>query len=430
MAKQKENSADKLVNIQAAQLASQVANMAAQLEFQKERFRLLELPEMQASTQLQRDELAWKKAQGEYEKAFQEASITGTYNGQPTMEYLTNVAKMTGVLNGAQTLEGKLSDAQIAQINATIMNTQRGMDLEYEKQGFNVRQYDETHAMELQKQQASLTGYVNGLPTFEREQWQANQATSYLNLINSLRGPENAFAQLKVLRNTPDALMQMAQSWAGQFVTPTGISAPGAPPPATVMGQLNGGMSPYALPAYTPYNPMQPAQPNMSARPPAPTTEEQHIGVDTTLDKGMPQGFTPAAYNPIPATPGYSMDPAGAPAPVHAYNYAPSATGGTQVYPPGVAAPSNQLQVSTYQPVTQQTQQQMLAESTAAGQGVLPAPGQINAREYNKATGYEQALGWAQYEDQGWDKSAAQEVFKRSLPKYGVNANVQGTVRV
>ena len=55
--------ADKLINLQAQQLAAQVANWASQLEFQKERLRLLELPEMQGKLQVDVDRLAFDKAQ-------------------------------------------------------------------------------------------------------------------------------------------------------------------------------------------------------------------------------------------------------------------------------------------------------------------------------------------------------------------------------
>ena len=47
----KDKTQDQLVNLQAAQLAAQTANWAAQLEFQKERMRLLELPQFQFQSQ-------------------------------------------------------------------------------------------------------------------------------------------------------------------------------------------------------------------------------------------------------------------------------------------------------------------------------------------------------------------------------------------
>jgi hypothetical protein len=103
MAKSKDNPQDKLINLQAQQLAAQVANWAAQLEFQKERMRLLELPEMQGKLQVDIDRLAFDKAQATWENAFKEASITGKYNGQDTIEWLTQQAQLTGVLNGQQT---------------------------------------------------------------------------------------------------------------------------------------------------------------------------------------------------------------------------------------------------------------------------------------------------------------------------------------
>src|SRR4249920_983638 len=91
---------EKLYNLQAQQLAAQVANWAAQLEFQKERFRLLEMPQFQQGLQLEVDKLAWQKAQDTWERAYQEAAITGTYNGQPTTQWLMDQARLTGSYNG------------------------------------------------------------------------------------------------------------------------------------------------------------------------------------------------------------------------------------------------------------------------------------------------------------------------------------------
>src|SRR6266498_2167022 len=93
-----DNQQDKLINLSAQQLAAQVANWAAQLDFQKERFRLLEMPEMQGRSTLDVDKFAWEKAQTTWENAFKESTITGMYQGQPTIDWLTRQAQLTGVL--------------------------------------------------------------------------------------------------------------------------------------------------------------------------------------------------------------------------------------------------------------------------------------------------------------------------------------------
>lgn len=450
------NSNDNLVNIQAAAQAAQVANLAAQLEFSKERFRLLELPEFQFQSQQAIDAAAWNKAKDQYQIAFQEASLTGTYQGQPTTEWLTQMAQMTGVLpNGTKTIQGALSDAQIAQINATIMNTNRGMDLQYAQYNTQREQWDAQHQMDLKNQQAQLTGYIDGLPTFEREQWQANQGQAYLNLLGSLRGPENAFAQLKVLRNSPDALKQMAQSWAGQFSAPTTTGSAGAPTAITPQNMLTPGINQNgvagattpALPGPTPTAP--PGLPNVPTYVPAPIQSTSPVVMPPAgaiADPANAGGamLNPATGQPLNAVPPYTISPPGSSAPVHAYNYQADVTGGTQVYPPGIQAPVEASQVSTTQPLAANTQTALAqhaagvptqASTPVTGGGVttpatLVNPGQINAREYNKATDYEKTLGWASYEDAGWDKTAAQQVFQKSLPKYGVSSGAQGAVKL
>lgn len=165
MAKKKESAEDKLVNIQAATLAAQVANWAAQLEFQKERMRLLELPQFQQTSQMERDKFAFEKAQQEWQRAITEATMTGTYNGVPTLQWLEQQARLTGVINGQQTLEGKLTDAQIAQMNHSMELENRRFLLEQEQFGFNKdkwqQEFDYQKSSDLRKfllDEAGVTG--------------------------------------------------------------------------------------------------------------------------------------------------------------------------------------------------------------------------------------------------------------------------------
>lgn len=508
-------SGDTLVNMNAAQLAAQIANLAAQLEFQKERFRLLELPQFKQASQMQIDELAFRKSQSSWENAFKEATMTGTYQGKPTTQWLTEVAQLTGVFNGQQTLQGKLTDAQIAQMTQSLLNTQRLTDLEYLRRGDQREQWGAEHRMALENQQASLTGYLNGLPTFERQQWEANQATGYLNLMASLRGPENAFKQLEVLQNTPQGLLQMARNWAGMgsaqgfaataapqratvqglLSDPTGTTGPNAPwsapPQALPEGQAGPGQQTWGMPttiAGTQFAPVaqtgggnsgggvQGYTPGMGMpAPPAPgDVAEPNPYLPRPLVTGPTGPFVPAPvppqdpgtpgelglpYQPSPtyggngtgggdlgamAMPGFEVDPPGVQAPIQAYNYEPRAGGGTGVYPPGNPAPFSQFQYSTSTPVSPATSAAMAQGAQGYTPGVpgsappvpryqpsaMPAPSQINAREYNRSTGYEKKLGWARYEAEGWDKEAAQQVYAKSLPQYGVRRGTTGTVRI
>lgn len=216
--KKKESTQDKLVNLQAATLAAQVANWAAQLEFSKERFRLLEMPQFQQMSQLELDKFAWQKAEATWQRAFQESSLTGTYNGQPTIEWLTEQARMTGVLNGQETLEGKLTNAQIKQMEME-------MNLRNQQHLLEVGKFDwakELEGKQLQLQQelqeASLTGMHRGRATFEREQFEAEQGQQFLQLMSSLQGPSNAFKQFRALQAGQQmGFSEQAGNWLDRY---------------------------------------------------------------------------------------------------------------------------------------------------------------------------------------------------------------------
>lgn len=267
MAKNKgEDQQDKLINLQAQQLAAQVANWAAQLEFQKERLRLLELPEMQNKNQIDIDRLAFDKGQAAWENAFKEANLTGTYNGQPTLEWLTQQAQLTGVLNGTQTLQGKLTDAQIKQMN---------------------------HSMELANAEfmASTTGYINGRPTFDREKFMAGQAQDAWKFLSTLTGPSNAFKQARAISTMPNGMADLMKQWAGQYTTP-GSTAVGSGGPASLGGLMLGAAGDYQY---------QPGVPQVS---PGPNYMQGPPGQPDPQGGGSPMA---APVYPIgPTTPGYT----------------------------------------------------------------------------------------------------------------------------
>lgn len=462
---------DTLTNMTAVQLAQQVANMAAQLEFQKQRMTLLELPQFAHTSQMDIDRLAFDKANQTWTEAFQSASLTGTYQGQPTLAYLTQIAQMTGTINGQQTIQGKLTDTQIAQINATIMNTQKMTDLAYLQRGDQREQWSADHQMALQKQQADLTGFINGMPTQQRQEWEAQQGNAYVNLVSTLRGPENAFQMLKVLKATPDSLRSLADQWTGKFVSPSyGVANTAGLSPVTPQNML----SAYTPPGYAPQASQAPVQPAQYPWQPSQQIAPGQLtpGILTQPNPGAPlTGASPTtATAPAVASgalsvgqgmPGYTIDPAGSQAHPDAYNYQATPSGGVMVYPPGVTAPVDAHQASTTTPVTAVQQQQIAQHAAGAilsytppgspvAQSQMPAlqaaalpvdqqanpaaaftdPTKINARAYNTSSPYEQAVGWAGYEAAGWDKSLAQDQFQKSLPKYGASAGALGTVRI
>lgn len=482
-----------LINLQAQQLAAQVANWAATLDFQKERFRLLEMPQFQQGLQLDVDKFAWQKGEDTWKRAYQESLVTGYYNGQPTTQWLLDQAKLTGSYNGERTLEGKLTDAQIQDMH---------------------------DKMKLANDEflSNTTGYFNGQKTFDREKFESAQALEGWKFIATLSGPQNAFKQARAIATMPGGQSQLMDAFAGKYMLPTstavGAGGAGSNNPQGQLNDLIGRPGSYQTPApvvqppggmYAP----QPVVPPDSRPPvpgptpgpmpaPAPVTPQPVVPPDprTTLPP-QPWGPDQAWFNPIPRpadvdyavttqrwnaahpgfvldssalgyhaldgspvgpyaylpggvapgtpapgalpapTPGYTQppassarppgttySPAGVQAPANVWNYSGTADGSVSAYPPGVYSPAGTPDVSSQQPlapssvatVVNQPYQYAAAPTTNTG---TPLPNQINGQNYQNAYQYQRDLAWADYEDQGWDKSLAQEAFLKSLPQYG-----------
>lgn len=304
-------------------------------------------------------------------------------------------------------------------MNATMANTQRLTDLEYAKYNTGREQWDAQHQMDLEKQQASLTGYINGLPTFEREQWDANNKLATANLIASLSGPASAFKQVAVIRSltgveptvsgVTDSIRSVLQG-NGQTVAAYGQGTGGAPP---------------ANP-YSPYYTQQPGG-----------TSEQ--GTTPPASTGQPNYQTQV----MP----YSIAPSGVQADPAQWNYEATPTGGTNIYPPGVVPPYTAPQASTDMAVDPQTQKGLAQQAqqvnaaapamnttitnTAAPPYVAPTatstngllPSQINAKNFNNMTDYEKQMVWAGFGDAqfgsgAYDPALAKQLYEKSLPQY------------
>jgi hypothetical protein len=263
-----------LANQQAAALAAQIANLAAQLEFQKERMRLLELPQFAHLKQMDIDKMAFEKSQAEWENALKEATMTGTYKGQPTMQWLEQQAKLFGVIDGKQTLEGALSSAQIAQINHSMQLQSHAMLLEDQKFGFERERWGAEFNYQMQKDlrdyglsEAQITGMFNGQKTLAAQELESRNAQNYLQLLSSLQGPGNAFKQMRVLGATPGGLTDMVRAWTGQY-EPGGLTgqAPGQAQVSDLFNQQYGQAFLTGQP-YVPGQPVVPPQPGAIGAP-------------------------------------------------------------------------------------------------------------------------------------------------------------------
>jgi len=413
-----------LINLQAAQLAAQVANWAAQLEFAKQRFSLLELPQFQHASQMDIDRLAFEKATQAWQQAFNEASLTGTYQGQDTKQWLTQQAQLTGVLNGSQTLQGKLTDAQVAQMNSAMKIAQDDQLLRQQQFGFQQTQwnaefglqkaaqtmqymgYDPTTGqptLASQAQSANITGYdlagnptlarqvqtselmgydpttgaptlggrtgvggmtgidpvtglptlsgrtgvggmlgidpvtglptlagrtgvgsmtgydpVTGAPTLARQGQESSEAMALLQFLSGLRGPQNAFAQLRALGNVPGSMQDVANALLGRYQI-GGTTGGTNPTPANMFslfgygapGANMGGTTAAGAAAGAPVAPLAPLGPMTLPNYVFPTANA--MGPVQSLVNPAP--ISGQAWDPGNVTPMYSgnVNPAGTP---------------------------------------------------------------------------------------------------------------------
>ena len=167
----------------AANLAMQLANQAAQQAYLNAR---LEFEKYQYSnlSAYQKEQLAQQKAQQAWTEKYQTSMLTGT-------------------LDGVDTLQKQLQQSQIA------LNTA-------DTTGY----YNGSPTMAREQMQGNLTGYYNGQATLGREQMQNQTALGYLNLLGSLRGPQNYFQYMKVLNGTPGGMRDLVNAAAGQYALP------------------------------------------------------------------------------------------------------------------------------------------------------------------------------------------------------------------
>lgn len=263
----KDKTQDKLINLQAQQLAAQIANWAAQLDFQKERFRLLELPQFQQGLQLEVDKFAWQKAEDTWKRAYQEATLTGMYEGKPTTQWLMDQARLTGSFNGQRTLEGLLTDAQIK---------------------------DMQDKMKLANDQflAATTGYFNGQKTFDREKFETSTAMDAWKFIAGLSGASNAFKQARAIGSMPGGMRDLMAAAAGKYEFGSGTSVGSSGGHFNLDDMMEGYGGNFSEPG-------QPA-PGQPGTPPPPPPTPGPIPVPPTPQPGEQAPTPPQQYAQVP----------------------------------------------------------------------------------------------------------------------------------
>jgi hypothetical protein len=264
------SSGDQGFNSQAATLAAQVANNAAQMAYYN------------AKLQLDSDELAFKKAQQAWQNTFdtesrrittelQAAGLTGQYQGAPTLaaqkqafDQAATEAGLTGYYQAPAAAGGSIAlDAfskagagdQQTYLNATGGDRnaaaqrywtdvqgaiqQAGMTPQQFVYGATAQPTPGVETLASRLQTANLLGTYQGQQTLEAQKQQQQTALQYLTLLSNLRGPADYGQYLRTLGSTPGGLRDLVSAAAGQYV-PGGGATTGAQPQAASLGSTLG----------------------------------------------------------------------------------------------------------------------------------------------------------------------------------------------
>ena len=324
-------------------------------------------------------------------------------------------------------------------------------------------------------QQAGLTGYYNGAPTFAREQHQDSTMMGLLGLQANLRGPENYGQYLKVLGSTPQGMRDVVNAAAGRYTLPgtSGVTPGAQPTPVSLQSLLrdvtSGGYGAQAggAPGWAP-----PPQGWGTAGAPGAGGGTEYAGgtpgfypppPERTADGANYAGGTPGFYPPPPertadganyagGTPGFYPPPPERTA--DGMNYA----GGTPGFYPA-PDPSQKRRprtgrttpgaprASARRPRSARWLAVLGAPPAAGGGGAAPAggiqgewaqalsgglpnPNQFNLKNYTRMSPTQRAMLLSAYESQGWEKADVQHMIQQSSPLGAVGTGGQtGTYR-
>jgi hypothetical protein len=240
------------------QLAQQKAEFDAQLAFARDQMTQLGIPQLQINQQL----AALQQKQFEFQMAEITAGITGTYQGQPTLQALAQYGQLYGQnappAAGQQTLAAIQQQANIAAQQAGVQQAWAQLYGQAFPTGQGPTPAQQTLAA--QAQQAQLSGMYQGQPTeaareFNRQlalQYgqlglqQGQLGQQYLSTAAQLQGPQNTFQLSNYLRGAqgnpavPTYLQSLANNIALPMFQATGTTAPTTQTAAGLVGQLGG----------------------------------------------------------------------------------------------------------------------------------------------------------------------------------------------
>lgn len=230
--------------------AIDLANNAAQQAYNQKRLELdRDIANMQNDRQ--KDQIALQAARDAWQKTYQTATLTGTLNGNPTLDATKQQSDITGYVPGS----GYATRAQAAFMNLPADQRTGAAAARIWQSIVPGLTADEAAQMnEAGHQYAASTGgqpmpddvaaqYLSritggrisgqGTPNFQNQQEQDRTLTSVLGLLANLRGPENAFAYANTLASIPDSIKGQIQAAMGR----TGVQAQ-TPAQAGVLGDL------------------------------------------------------------------------------------------------------------------------------------------------------------------------------------------------
>jgi hypothetical protein len=166
--------------------------------------------------------IAIAEARAAWDKTYQEAGLTGQYNGTDTLAGQAQRAQLTGMFEGHETTayQQQLFNQEMQKVAnelaaAGLLGTYQGQQTLAAK------------AQEFQQaiSAAGLTGVYNGAPTQQAIAQQNSTALSLMQLQSQLQGPRNWAAYQKTFGATPQGLKDVMGAFQGRYELPTGQGA-------------------------------------------------------------------------------------------------------------------------------------------------------------------------------------------------------------
>lgn len=209
--------------LSAAQQAANQAYLNARIQLERDQFNF--------TSQLQREQFAQQKAVEAFNQTIQQANLTGYVQPTPT-DYVKRADAMWKGMSAEQRADGGVTAWQ-----NLVPGLTRDEAAALAGQVKSV--WAQTNAAPTEQQvlgfikqdtggRIDQTNPQSNIPTLAREQYETGAAMQYLNLLNQQRGPANAFAYLRTLKNTPASITDLVNRAVARMGVPGVAAAAGA----------------------------------------------------------------------------------------------------------------------------------------------------------------------------------------------------------